>query len=178
MNRTNRSGILKAGVIGGLKQEGNYKLNCRFTKPDLIRKIKRIYSYREQLSLSQLDAVEFLQTVVPKTGKDTLVNLDPPYFGKGPDLHTNFYQRADHAVLAKAVTSICRPWIVTYDDTDEIRELYKQYPLYSNRLNYSAQTKRVGSEVIVLDPNLRAPKSLESMEIKYEGQRSVAEALA
>ena len=40
LNRTNRSGIIKgAGVIGGLRQTGNYLLDCRFNKVDLIRKI-------------------------------------------------------------------------------------------------------------------------------------------
>lgn len=162
LNRTNRSGIIKAGVIGGFNQEGNYKLDCRFTKSDLIRKIRRIGSYKSQISLSRLDAVDFVRAVIPQTGPRTLVNLDPPYFGKGPELYTNFYQADDHAKLADSVSSITRHWMVTYDDTPEIRKLYARFPIYSSALNYSAQLKRVGTELLVLDPLLNVPQSLNS----------------
>lgn len=159
LNRTNRSGIIKGGVIGGYDQNGNYKLDCRFNKPDLIRKIRRIASYRTQISLSQLDAVEFIDTVLPGTSKNTLVNLDPPYFCKGPELYTNFYHAKDHADLAKAVRSIRRHWMVTYDDAPEIRNLYSSFATYTSNLNYSAQSKRVGTELLVLGPTLTAPQT-------------------
>lgn len=167
LNRTNRSGILKAGVIGGLKQDGNYKLDCRFNRNDLIRKIKRIASNRHRISLTRLDAVEFINTALPKTGTDTLVNLDPPYFNKGQDLYTNAYQKDDHALLADAVHSIARRWIVTYDDTPEIRALYARYPMYSSQLNYSAQVKRVGCELLILDPQLAPPPQIEAFKIPF-----------
>lgn len=169
LNRTNRSGILKAGVIGGLKQEGDYKLDCRFNKKDLVRKIKRIAANRRRIGLSRLDAVEFINTLVPKTGKNTLVNLDPPYFNKGQELYTNAYQKADHDYLAAAVHSINRHWMVTYDDTPEIRRLYARYPLYSSQLNYSAQVKRIGCELLVLDPRLIPPPQIESFRLPIDG---------
>jgi DNA adenine methylase len=165
LNRTNRSGILKAGVIGGLKQEGNYKLDCRFNRGDLIRKIKRIAANRARICLSRLDAVEFIHTILPKTGQNTFVNLDPPYFSKGQELYANAYQEADHAALAGAVHSIGRRWMVTYDDTPEIRKLYASYPLYSSRLNYSAQVKRVGCELLILDPRLKPPPQIAHLNL-------------
>lgn len=181
LNRTNRSGIIKAGVIGGLDQSGNYKLDCRFNKTDLIRKIKRIASYRTQINLSQLDAVEFINTVIPVTSPSTLINLDPPYFSKGHELYTNFYRPDDHTTLAKAVRSIQRHWMVTYDDTPEIRNLYKQYDTYSSSLNYSAQLKRIGTELLILGPSLNAPDSIKLANIsgvlkmrKQKGQISAA----
>lgn len=108
LNRTNRSGILKGGVIGGLEQTGNFKLDCRFNKVDLMRKIRRISAYRDQISLTSLDALKFIKTVLPQSAKHTLVNLDPPYFGKGPELYTNFYAAEDHALLASAVIGLKR----------------------------------------------------------------------
>jgi DNA adenine methylase len=165
LNRTNRSGILKGGVIGGTSQAGTYKLDCRFVKSDLIRKIRRIASYRQQIELFQLDALDFIQTVVPQSAPHTLVNLDPPYFNKGRELYTNFYQAEDHAKLAAAVSSIGRRWIVTYDDVPQIRDLYAAFPMYLNNLNYSAQIKRVGTEIIVLDPSLNTPLSLAKTKI-------------
>ena len=165
LNRTNRSGILRGGVIGGLQQSGNYKIGCRFNKNDLIRKVRRIADYQDQITLTCMDAAKFLKKVLPKSSGNTLVNLDPPYFGKGPELYTNFYKAADHAKLAKAVSLLKRRWIVTYDDTPEIRQLYEAYPTYSSSLNYSAQVKRVGVELLVADHQLKLHPSFANMEI-------------
>lgn len=165
LNRTNRSGILKAGVIGELDQTGNFKLDCRFNKADLIRKIRRIGEYRDQIFLTSLDALKFNKSVVPSSAKQTLVNLDPPYFRKGPELYTNFYSADDHELLAQAVIGLKRRWIVTYDDTPEIRNLYSDYPMYSSSLNYSAQVKRVGVELLVADPRLSLPASFSNTRV-------------
>lgn len=168
LNRTNRSGILRGGVIGGLDQTGNYKLDCRFNRVDLTRKIRRIAQYKDQIHLSCLDAACFVKTVVPKTSAHTLVNLDPPYFGKGPELYTNFYKPSDHAALASAVSKIKRRWMVTYDDTAEIRALYNAYPIFSSALNYSAQVKRVGVELLITDPALKLSRSFDALRITPE----------
>lgn len=166
LNRTNRSGILRGGVIGGLAQEGNYKLDCRFNRTDLIRKIKRIALHRDMIELHCLDAAAFVNTVVPTTSEYTLVNLDPPYYGKGPELYTNFYRHEDHVALAQAVGNIQRQWMVTYDDTPEIRQLYRQYRNYSSNLNYSVQTKRIGVELLVANDDLLLPDAMEAYRMR------------
>lgn len=166
LNRTNRSGILRGGVIGGQAQQGNYKLDCRFNRVDLVRKIRRISQYREQIELSCLDASKFVNTVVPKMSDRALVNLDPPYFGMGPELYTNFYKPADHTLLAEAVSKMKRRWMVTYDDTPEIRQLYMGFPTFSSALNYSAQVKRVGVELLITDPALRLPPQFERLRLE------------
>lgn len=168
LNRTNRSGIIKAGVIGGLSQEGNYKLDCRFQKAELIRKIQRIADYSEQIFLTRLDAARFVRDVTPRLGKRSLINLDPPYFRQGPELYTNFYQAKDHATLARAVSTMKKRWMVTYDDAPEIRTLYAEYPMYSSKLNYYAQVKRMGTELLVLDPQLSPPQSVLGNEVCQE----------
>lgn len=160
LNRTNRSGILRGGVIGGLNQDGTYKIDCRFNRSDLVRKIRRIATHSEQIELSCLDAATFVTTVVPHTSENTLVNLDPPYYGKGPELYTNFYRHADHAALAQAVSRIERHWMVTYDDTPEIRQLYSRWRCFSSSLTYYAQVKRTGVELLVVDDNLHLPHNL------------------
>lgn len=160
MNRTNRSGIIRGGVIGGLKQTGKFRIDCRFNRQDLIRKIRRIAGHKNQVSLHQLDALKFLKTVVPKIEERSLVNLDPPYMAKGPDLYNNHYTPDDHADLAKAVRGIRQPWMVTYDDTSTARILYSRFPCFSLKLNYSVQVKRVGVELLVLDPRLNIPDTL------------------
>lgn len=166
LNRTNRSGIIRGGVIGGLNQDGNYKLDCRFNKEDLIRKIRRIASVKDRVHLHNLDALEFIDTALPLTASKTLVNIDPPYYLKGPDLYTNFYQKEDHAILAHKIHTISRNWMVTYDDVPALRELYKEFQVFQFELNYSAQTKRVGTELLILDSTLSAPEFLTNSRIK------------
>lgn len=61
LNRTNRSGILKAGVIGGYEQTGNYKIDARFNKEDLIKRIERIADYSDRIHLTNEDAVTLVQ---------------------------------------------------------------------------------------------------------------------
>lgn len=160
LNRTNRSGIISGGVIGGLDQTGTYKIGCRFNKPDLIRKIKRIAAQKDRIHLYGLDAVDFISEVLPKVPKKALVNLDPPYYLRGPELYRNHFTHNDHAKLAEAVKGIRQSWMVTYDDVPEIRALYKKFPTYTHLLNYTAQVKRVGSEILVLDPRLTPPEAL------------------
>ncbi|MBU3600756.1 DNA adenine methylase [Polynucleobacter sp. AM-25C3] len=154
LNRTNRSGIIKGGVIGGLEQSGNYKLDCRFNKVDLIRKISRIALYGDRITLTMLDAEIFIKKNIPKTAKNSFINIDPPYFCKGSGLYTNFYKPADHASLAQGISKIKRKWMVTYDDVDEIRSLYSNFPMYTKNLQYSAQEKRIGVELLISSKEL------------------------
>lgn len=158
LNRTNRSGILKGGVIGGLDQSGDYLLDCRFNKAGLIKKIERIALHSDQVTLSRLDGEAFLRERLPNMPKDLLVNIDPPYFSKGPALYCSFYDHRDHERLARSVAKIKQSWMVTYDDTPEIRDMYKKYPLISKSLKYSAQDKKIGVEVLILDPRLKRPR--------------------
>ena len=102
LNRTNRSGIIKAGVIGGLQQNGNYKLDCRFNKERIIQNIKLIASMREKIKLYNMDAEKFIRLNISKT-KNSFTFFDPPYYAKGPGLYTNFYNHEDHVRDRKSV---------------------------------------------------------------------------
>lgn len=162
LNRTNRSGIISGGPIGGYGQNSEYALDCRFYRETIIEKIQRIAKRRDQISLYRMDAKDFLTDVVPDIDSKALVNLDPPYFVRGPELYTNHYEPADHNALAQAVANLAPNWMVTYDDTPETREMYAQYPSYVHHLEYTAQEKRLGVELLVLDPRLATPASLRS----------------
>jgi DNA adenine methylase len=154
LNRTNRSGIIKGGVVGGLSQTGNYKLDCRFNKERLKKLVQLIGAKRDNVTLTNLDAVDFIEKILPFLGDKTLINIDPPYYVKGKGLYSNFFEERDHYRLYEAVTNIKQPWIVTYDDIPEIVDLYSKYNPLSFGLTYVAQVKRKGSEVIVLKPTM------------------------
>lgn len=161
LNRTNRSGIIGAGVIGGKEQTGNYKLDCRFNKPELIDKIKRIASYSEVVKLTRDDAKVSLDRWSKELPARSLINIDPPYFAKGQDLYTNFYNPSDHETLAAQIRRLKRPWMLTYDDTPEIEQLYAGLPVYRKGLVYYAQVKRRANELLVISPNLTPPACLQ-----------------
>ena len=162
LNRTNRSGILKGGVIGGKDQAGEYKLDCRFNKDDLVHKIQRIHVYREVIRLSKLDAAQCLKEWSKALPRRSLVNIDPPYFNRGQELYLSFYRPDDHATLATHVRALSAPWMLTYDDSPEIESLYQGLPIYRKSLLYSAQVKRRTSELLVLAPQLKPPLCLQA----------------
>ncbi len=161
MNRTNRSGILKGGVIGGKNQTGNYKLDCRFNRDDLIKKIRKIHSYRSSIKLSHLDAEICLKNWESELPSNSLVNIDPPYYLQGRDLYLSFYDREDHARLAKLIRTLSLKWMLTYDDVPEIEDLYSGMPIYRKGLIYYAQLKRRASELMIFSEGLGIPNSLE-----------------
>ena len=116
LNRVNRSGIIKAGVIGGIKQSGNYKMDCRFNKKKLIEKIQEIYAYRDKIRFYNLDVIDFLKRIKKK---DSFIFFDPPYYKKGKELYVNFYEHENHLNLANKISKLRNDWIVTYDNENE-----------------------------------------------------------
>ena len=163
LNRTNRSGILKAGVIGGVNQDGDYKLDCRFNTVEIVRKIKRISQYRSVIRLSRLDAAECLRQWDKALPPRALINIDPPYYAQGKALYLNYYKPDDHANLADVVRALKHPWMVTYDEEPAIEQLYAGLPQYKNSLVYYVQVKRRANELMYLSHNLNAPHSLQPL---------------
>ena len=156
LNRTNVSGILK----GGVTQTGSYKIDARFKKNDLINKIHNIAAYKDQITLFNLDALDLIYSIIPKLNH-TFINYDPPYVNKGSKLYTNFYQENDHKVLHNAIVQSPTPWMVTYDDCDLIRELYKNQLTYLLPINYSAGSTKHTKEIGIFSNNMILPEGLE-----------------
>lgn len=158
LNRTNRSGIIDGGVIGGQGQSGNYLIDCRFNKSDLIKRIESIASRRDQISLTRLDGSVFIREVLALNPQDCFTFIDPPYYEKGSSLYFNSLDHSGHALLANVVQRELRaPWIVTYDDVSEVNRLYQSSSVFKYRVNYSASAKQKGNEVMYYSPNLMIP---------------------
>ena len=143
MNRTNRSGILKAGVIGGLNQAGAYKLDARFKKDVLASRIERIAAQAKNITVYCEDALTLLKRCRDFLPQKSLIYLDPPYYVKGQGLYRNFYQHQDHIAIAETLQSqrFSIPWIVSYDDAPEIMSMYERSKAISYGLNYTAQKR-------------------------------------
>lgn len=158
LNRVNHSGVIKGGPIGGVKQEGQYKIDCRFNKPQLIKQIREIASYRDRIEFYNLDVLEFINVILPKKSKKSFIFLDPPYYKKGPGLYVNFYKHEDHEKLAKEIEDkIKQHWIVTYDNVVPIKEMYSNFRQSEFGITYTLknQGKNSGSEVMVFSHSLK-----------------------
>ncbi|WP_206153139.1 DNA adenine methylase [Clostridium cadaveris] len=155
LNRTNRSGVIKAGVIGGLNQNGNYLIDCRFNKNQLIEKIRKISEFKEAIRLYNLDTLELINTVINNLENQCFIFFDPPYYKKGSTLYVNYYNHDDHVNLMNSISNIRNhKWIVTYDNVSEIEFLYKNFRSITYSLKYTVQKKYIGSEIMVFSNNL------------------------
>lgn len=164
LNRTNRSGIMNGGIIGGLKQLGPYKIDARFNKKDLINRIQKIALYRQKIDLYNVDALQLLNKVSQSLPSKTLIYLDPPYYLKGRALYTNYYSHEDHVAVSNMIRNLGKhKWIVSYDNVDPIRDLYKEYRYISYSLAYSAAKHFRGSEVMFFCDGLSIPEFCTSV---------------
>lgn len=158
LNRTNRSGILNAGMIGGRNQSGEWRIDARFNKDELIKRIQKISRYRNRIHVTNEDAVSFLRRITPTLQPNSLLYLDPPYYLKGQHLYANFYQREDHKNIAQFMSILDLPWVISYDDHSAIRSFYSGFRKSRYSLNYSARERRKGSEVMFFSDRIVLPK--------------------
>ena len=157
LNRTNRSGILKGGVIGGLQQLGNYKLDCRFNKETLIKRIQKIGSLSNKIHIYNQDTEKWLLEIDNLIPSNSLIYLDPPYYEKGQGLYRNFYNHQDHKSIKEKLIKVKTPWVVSYDNNQNIRDIYQQYRQEEYILNYSASKKMKATEVIIYSDSIKLP---------------------
>jgi len=156
LNRTNRSGIMNGGVIGGRSQEGKWRIDVRFNRADLAGRIRAIGDMKRLISINRGDAMDFLDDFRPPDARRSLFYLDPPYFRKGRDLYPNFYTAEDHGSIANRLSRFNAPWLLTYDDCPEIRQLYGRHQIIESEISYSAREVRRGRELVILGGGLKA----------------------
>jgi len=166
LNRTNVSGVINGGIIGGIKQNGPYGINARYTKTTLIKKIKIIKENRDKISVFNLDALDLFELREIKTLKKTFLNFDPPYVSKGAGLYENSYTSDDHKKLAAMIKRCSRKWVVTYDIHPLISKLYTGFRYDYLDLNYSINIKRKAKEYIFYSSNMCLSDSIKSYTMK------------
>lgn len=157
LNRTNRSGILNGGIIGGRDQTGEWKIDARFNRDELIHRIEAIAKMESRIQLTRMDALDFIKAHMPSWPAKTLIYIDPPYYEKGRDLYYDFYQPDDHEKVQRFVTRELsrKRWVVSYDNVAAIRALYKGCQQITYGIGYSAHNVREGSEAIFFSDSLQ-----------------------
>lgn len=148
LNRTNRSGVLNAGVIGGQAQSGRYKIGARFNRKALAERVKAIGDLRSAIEVTALDGRTVIQQHARR--KSSFLYIDPPYVRAGSQLYLNAFETRDHEALADTVKRIREAhWLMTYDESPFIEHLYASQFQGSLRLNYSARYPGITSELLV-----------------------------
>lgn len=162
LNRTNHSGILRGGPIGGRNQIGAWHIDARYRPKTLCEKIRRIAERAEHIELHNMDALVFVDNVLkPRATNNELLfaNFDPPYVKKGPQLYKNSFHEEDHRTLAKTIISCKFPWIITYDSVELIEELYGNFNCHQLEVSYSAAKIRREHETLILGPSIMVPEN-------------------
>lgn len=157
LNRTNVSGVIKGGVIGGNDQNGPYKMDARFNRNSLCNKIITIANNKDRIDLYHYDIFDFLCSREYKHYYKAFINFDPPYVNKGGQLYMNFFQESDHKKLKAIIDRSSRKWMVTYDECKLIENLYSKYRKSHLNLTYSANGSRKARELVYFSNNLIIP---------------------
>lgn len=155
LNRTNRSGIIEGGPIGGMTQSGIWDLRARFKKETIIERLEKIKDFKDKISARNLDGINLLKQLEKnKTKGRYFIFLDPPYYQKGTSLYLNHYIERDHKKLLKMLKQSSLKWIMTYDDNSYIQDLYEKFRKNSFTISHSAYKARQGKEVLIFSDNV------------------------
>lgn len=171
LNRTNVSGVIKGGVIGGLLQKGKYKIDARFNKIDLINRIEKIYQRRNNIEIYNLDGIEFLKQMNRKH-RDLFIYIDPPYVIKGSNLYLNFYTQSDHTALAQMVKKLRKGWLISYDNCELVNSLYNTYDRISYKLAQNT-SNRIGEEMLIFPDFIEYSNSLSALSTPQKIEPSI-----
>lgn len=169
LNRTNRSGILSAGPIGGYDQTGNYLINARFNKENLIHRISKIAQYRKHIKVYNKDIRNFIIQVIANNQDNSFVYFDPPYYVKGKELYINYFHCNDHVEIRDyIIQNLQCPWIMTYDAEESISNIYCDYTQMIYNLTYSLANKGKSSELIIFSDADICPRNAELTRAKIK----------
>lgn len=167
LNRTNRSGIIGGGIIGGREQHGKWKIDARWRPDESIARIAKIARFASRITLTDLDSAAYIKTVLPNIDSPFLY-LDPPYYGKGKGLYPSFYEHTDHEQIARLISALEVPWVVSYDAEPKIEALYPGAARLRYGLRYTARRSSEGSEVMFFSAKLDIPRAAPPPEVTWK----------
>ena len=128
-NRISFSGTSESGGYSDAAYKG------RFTESS-IERVRLLSSILENTKITNLD----YQDVVEQSGENVFLYLDPPYYsakksalyGKNGSLHKTF----DHHRFADVMKKCKHRWLITYDNSDFIKELFSFANIFEWDMKY------------------------------------------
>ncbi len=176
LNRTNRSGIINAGLIGGKDQKGEYKIDCRFNKSEIIKRVRKIAEKKRKISLYNEDALILIDKIEKKLKNgNAIFYFDPPYYFKADSLYLNYYKDSDHRAISERIKRIKNiHWVISYDNVPEIMELYSDCSKKEYSLNHAAYKTREGKEILFFNKNLIVPATNDWNPLNFKLKRYVS----
>lgn len=162
LNRTNVSGVVKGGIIGGFNQTGKFKIDARFNKREIVKRINKIIRHRNQIHLSNFDGIDFISSIDSQF-ENLFIYLDPPYYKKGANLYMNFYNDCDHKSLALQVKALKNKWLISYDNQEFILNLYPEFRKICYKLSQGT-SNRIGDEILIFPDTLEFKKSITVLQ--------------
>lgn len=160
LNRTNYSGILNANPIGGYRQKSEYPIDCRWNKEDLVM---RIMTSSKLLKDAEITFEDFFYVFIKPSRFNIFFMIDPPYYHKGNSLYEKTMSPDDHKRLRDLLANTEHKFLLTYDNCEEIIDLYKGIPgLYFEETGwyYTTSTaspdngRQVGKEIFISNINV------------------------
>lgn len=157
LNRTNVSGVITGGMIGGLAQQSKYNMTARFYRSESAEKIEKISALSDRIHLSNMDGITFVRQL-ERRKENIFIYLDPPYVHKASELYMNHYAEDDHRRLSRFVNRMKKQWMISYDQNDFILQLYDERRRVFHSLSRGT-SNIVGDEVIVFSDNIQFQQS-------------------
>lgn len=157
-NRTNFSGIIGAGPIGGRSQSSKYGIDCRFNKERIKEQIRSVSTYSDLITIHYDDAVDFMRknSEALSTGF-CFTYIDPPYYSQGRKLYRYFYEEQHHIDLADFIGKQGYPWLISYDDHARIKELYAENRIQPIYLDYNVKSSKRATELLISNIEIPPP---------------------
>ncbi|HAE38083.1 MAG TPA: DNA methyltransferase [Candidatus Riflebacteria bacterium] len=137
------------GKVAGRSYGYSPKEKGRFDITRIEANLEELHERLAAVQIENLDYADFIQRYDRPT---TLFYIDPPYFDCENDYGKNVFSKADFENLANILFSIKGKFILSLNDTPEIRKIFKGFTFESVSTTYSAgggdKSKKV-QEVII-----------------------------
>lgn len=129
LQRTTYGGKVKGRVFGvSPRESGSFDV----TKLGLA-----LEAIHERLSGVIIESLPYDELITRYDTPETLFYLDPPYWGCEKDYGPNVFSRDDFTKMAALLGSIEGVFILSINDTPEVRDVFASFPFEPVRLKYS-----------------------------------------
>jgi DNA adenine methylase len=134
-------GTKSGSPLGGNEQKSKYKIDCRWSPDNMIKKIKKIYCKLSVITVKNNYCTNMgFEDVVKNTDCPSIIYLDPPYYEQGNDLYQCGFSQKNHEDLSEILKESRHSWLLSYDNCEEIRQLYDWAYINELNVNYTIVT--------------------------------------